>query len=260
MQCFRAQVDRGLALPERLPTSANLRMRRAIGVLDEIIYRMIQQRRLDPGERDDLLAILLNARDEDGNPMTDEQLRDEVLTLFIGGHETTATALAWTFYLLALHPHIQECLVAELEQVLAGRPLAAEDLPKLIYVEKVLKEALRLYPPAWGLTRQALADCQIGGYTVPAGASVVVSQWVVQRDPRLFSHPKEFLPERWTERSRRAAALRLFSFRRGAAGLHRLLLRHAGGGAGAGSHRPAFPAHHRAGDVGGALGNPGAPS
>ena len=108
MQCFRAQVDRGLALPERLPTPANLRLRRAIGVLDEIIYRIIQQRRLDPGEREDLLAILLNARDEDGNPMTDEQLRDEVLTLFIGGHETTATALAWTFYLLALHPQMQE--------------------------------------------------------------------------------------------------------------------------------------------------------
>ena len=199
LQCFRAQVNTGMTLPERLPTPANLRLRRAIRDLDGIIYRMIQQRRLNPGTQDDLLAILLNARDEDGRPMTDGQLRDEVLTLFIGGHETTATALAWTFYLLALHPQVEACLVAELSQALGGRAPTAGDLPHMPYAEKVVKEALRLYPPAWALTRLALQDCEIAGYTVPAGASVVMSQWVVQRDPRFFARPDEFLPERWTD-------------------------------------------------------------
>jgi cytochrome P450 len=199
LQCFRAQVNTGMTLPERLPTPANLRLHRAIHSLDEIIYRMIQQRRANPGEQGDLLAILLNARDEDGKPMTDGQLRDEVLTLFIGGHETTATALAWTFYLLALHPQVEACLIAELNQILGGRTPTAEDLPHMPYAEKVVKEALRLYPPAWGLTRLALQNCEIAGYTVPAGASVVMSQWVVQRDPRFFARPDEFFPERWTD-------------------------------------------------------------
>jgi cytochrome P450 len=199
LESFRAQVNNGMALPERLPTPGNLRSRRAISRLDEIIYRIIQQRRLNPGEQDDLLAMLLNARDEGGKPMTDRQLRDEVLTLFIAGHETTAPALAWSFYLLALHPQVEVCLAAELEQVLNGRNPTVEDLPRLAYAERVLKEALRLYPPAWAFTRQALQDCEIAGYTVPAGASVIMSQWVVQRDPRFFTRPEEFLPERWTD-------------------------------------------------------------
>ncbi len=199
LQCFRAQVNTGMTLPERLPTPANLRLRRAIRDLDEIIYRMIQGRRLNPGEQDDLLSIVLNARDAEGRPMTDGQIRDELLTLFIAGHETTATALAWTFYLLASHPQVEACLVEELNRVLIGRAPTAEDLPRLSYTEKVVKEALRLYPPAWALTRLALQDCEIAGYTVPAGASVVMSQWVVQRDPRFFTRPEAFQPERWTD-------------------------------------------------------------
>jgi cytochrome P450 len=198
LQSFRAQVDTGMTLPERLPTPANLRLRRAIRDLDGIIYQMIQGRRLNPEAQDDLLARLLSARDQDGRPMTEVQLRDEVLTLFIGGHETTATALAWTFYLLASHPQAEACLVAELNQVLGSRSPTEDDLPRLPYAEKIVKEALRLYPPAWALSRLALQDCEIAGYKVPAGASVVMSQWVVQRDPRFFPRPEEFLPERWT--------------------------------------------------------------
>ena len=199
LQNFRTQFNSGMTLPERLPTPGNLRLRKATHSLDEIIYHIIQQRRTNPSERDDLLAMLLNARDEDGKPMTDGQLRDEVLTLFIGGHETTATALTWTFYLLASYPQVEDCLVAELNNKLGGQVPTVDDLSRLSFAEKIIKEALRLYPPAWALSRLALHDCEIGGYTIPANASVVVSQWVVQRDPRFFPRPEEFLPERWTD-------------------------------------------------------------
>jgi cytochrome P450 len=199
LQNFRTRVNFGMTLPERLPTPGNRRLYKAIRSLDEIIFDIIQQRRRNPNERDDLLAILLNARDEDGNPMTDRQLRDEVLTLFIGGHETTATALTWAFYLLASHQLVEDRLVEELNNTLGGRIPKVDDMLQLTYTEKIVKETLRLFPPAWGLSRLALQDCEVGGYTIPASASVVVSQWVVQRDPRFFPRPEEFLPERWTD-------------------------------------------------------------
>jgi cytochrome P450 len=199
LERIRAQLNSGMAFPESLPTPGNIRFRRAIHSLDETIDRIIRQRSTNPVERDDLLSILLTARDESGNPMTDLQLRDEALTLFVSGHETTATALTWTFYLLSQHPTVENCLVAELNSVLDGRTPRVEDLHQLSYAEKVVKEALRLYPPVWAITRMAVQDCTIGGYLVPAGSSVVMSQWVVHHDPRFFVRPTEFIPERWSD-------------------------------------------------------------
>src|SRR5262249_27937488 len=146
----------------------------------------------------DLLSILLHARDEeDKSGMTDRQLRDEAMTLFLAGHETTALTLAWARHLLATHAEAEERLVAEVRQVLGGRPAAVQDLPRLKYAEGVVLEALRRYPPAYTIGREALAECVIGGYRVPRGTTILMSEWVVQRDPRWFHQPEEFHPERW---------------------------------------------------------------
>jgi cytochrome P450 len=167
--------------------------------LDGIIYRIIHERHADHADRTDLLSTLLHAQDEDGRQMTDRQLRDEVMTLFLAGHETTAVALAWTWYLLSQHPAEEARLVTELEAVLGGRPPTVVDLPRLLYAESVVKESLRLYPPVWAFARVAVRDCEIGGYPVRAGTSIAMSQWLMHRDGRYFYRPDEFLPERWTD-------------------------------------------------------------
>jgi cytochrome P450 len=131
--------------------------------------------------------------------MTDRQLRDEVMTLFLAGHETTAVTLTWTWYLLSEHPHVEARLLAELASVLGGRPPRADDLPRLCYTERIVKESLRLYPPAWVIARVAVHDCEIGGYPVRAGTSLAMSQWVMHRDPRYYDRPSEFDPDRWTD-------------------------------------------------------------
>ncbi|MGH7856708.1 MAG: cytochrome P450 [Candidatus Binatia bacterium] len=185
-------------LPRGLPTPGRVRFRRAVARLDRIVFDLIARRRGDASDTGDLLSMLLAARDEDGSQMSDQQLRDETMTLFLAGHETTALALSWTFALLAEHPEIEGRLVEEVS-ALGGRPPRVADLPRLRYAEKVVKESMRLYPPAWILARQALRDVEIGGYRIPAHAFVVMSQWVVHRDPRHFVEPKRFLPERWSE-------------------------------------------------------------
>jgi cytochrome P450 len=129
--------------------------------------------------------------------MTDGQLRDEVVTLLLAGHETTAIALTWTLYLLSRHPRVEATLAAELEQVLGGRAPAIDDLPRLAFTRRVVSESLRLYPPSWAFGREAIRDCRLGGHTVTAGTSVVMSQWVLHRDPRYFSEPETFDPECW---------------------------------------------------------------
>ncbi len=182
----------------RLPTPGNLRYRRAVRRLERIIYAIIRQRRSESADHGDLLSMLLQARDENGSRMTDGQLRDEGVTLILAGHETTALLLSWTWYLLSQHPEVEERLVAELRQALAGRSPAVADLPRLPYTEKVIKETLRLYPPAYAMARIALEDYSIAGYRVPAGSSVVFSQWVMHRDARYFASPESFRPERWT--------------------------------------------------------------
>jgi cytochrome P450 len=181
------------------PTPNNLRFRKAIRQLDEIIYDLISQRLSRNEGTDDLLSMLLFAEDEDGTKMNSQQLRDALATLFFASHEAVALALSWTCYLLALHPDIQETLVNELHSATDGREtLQAADLSALRYTRLVIKEALRLYPPNRSVGREALNDCEIGDYHVPAGTQLLMSQWVVQRDSRYFESPEEFKPERWT--------------------------------------------------------------
>jgi cytochrome P450 len=184
--------------PLFLPTQPNRRLKRAIRRLDAIIYRFIDQRRASGEDKGDLLSMLLRARDEDdGSRMTDKQLRDEMMTLFLAGHETTAIVMAWTCYLLATNPDAAARLNAELDQVLGGRAPTVADLPRLPYTEYVIQESMRLYPPAYCIGREPLQDCVIGGFKVPAGRTIFMSQWVMHRDPRYFDDPEKFLPERW---------------------------------------------------------------
>lgn len=175
------------------------RYKRAIRELDKIVYGIIADRRASGRDMGDLLSMLLAARDEEGNGMSDQQLRDELLTLLLAGHETTALALSWTWYLLAKNPTVEESLHKELDAALSVRVPGAEDLPKLPYCEKVIKEALRLYPPAYVILRLALAPVEIAGYELPVGSSVGISTWVTHHDARYFPEPERFLPERWTE-------------------------------------------------------------
>jgi cytochrome P450 len=181
----------------RLPLPANLRYWRAIKQLDEIVYDTIAQRRAGKTHGDDLLARLLAAQDDDGSRMTDRQLRDELVTLFLAGHETTALALSFTFYLLAAHPETDARLAVELDEVLQGRLPTYADIPRLRYTEWVVKESMRLYPPAPSIGREALEDCELGGYFIPKGTQLALVQWVVHRDPRWFEDPESFKPERW---------------------------------------------------------------
>jgi cytochrome P450 len=196
---FGSRFFRIVQLPAFLPTPGNIRRERAARRLDEIIYDLIRRRR-ESGAQNDLLGMLLNARDEDdGTRMTDRQLRDEAMTLFLAGHDTTALTLTWGWYLLARHPEVARKLAAEADLVLGGWAPAPEDLPRLRYAEAVTQEIMRLYPSAYLIGRQAIEECEIGGYRVRAGGTVIMSQWVVHRDPRWYDEPEEFRPERWTD-------------------------------------------------------------
>ncbi|MGI8909501.1 MAG: cytochrome P450 [Rubrobacteraceae bacterium] len=189
-------------VPEKVPTPGNLRFRRAVRRLDTLIYRIIHDPRASGEDAGDLLSMLLAIRDEEtGEGMTDRQIRDEAMTVFLAGHETTANALSWTWHLLAGHPEVESRLQEELREVLVGRPPTVEDLPRLRYTDMVVKESMRLYPPAWAFGREALADCEIGGYHVPAGTQLIMSQWVMHRDSRYYNEPGKFRPERWGDGS-----------------------------------------------------------
>ena len=194
-----ADFGKAIMIPEWVPTIHNLRKSRAIRKLDKIIYRIIEERRKSERDTGDLLSMLLAARDDDGSRMTDKQLRDESITLFLAGHETTANALSWTWWLLAQNPEAENKLHAELDYLLAGRAPTLDDVPKLKYTEQVLTESLRLYPPAWGTARVAMEDHEIGGYYVPKGTGVSLTQWTMHRDPRWFADPEVFRPERWED-------------------------------------------------------------
>jgi cytochrome P450 len=183
--------------PSWLPIPRNIRAATATRRLDKIIFRFIAQRRANPVDKGDLLSMLLAAQDDDGTQMTDRQLRDEVITIFLAGHETTANALSWTWLLLSQNPVAEAKLHAELDSVLAGRSPSLDDLPNLRYTGNIVTESLRLYPPAWGMARLAIEDVEIGGYPIPKGCGVSLAQWIVHRDPRWFDAPNEFRPERW---------------------------------------------------------------
>lgn len=196
---FASQATIKWILDNRLPTPAHRRFHREAQKIDDIVYRIIADRRASGLDRGDLLSMLLKAQDEDGSQMTDKQLRDEVMTLFLAGHETTALTLSWTWYLLAQNPLVEQKFHTELDDVLGGRLPALDDLPRLKYTDMIAREAMRLYPPAYGLGREAIEECEIGGFRVPRKTQVFMFQWVTQRDPRFFAEPEVFRPERWTE-------------------------------------------------------------
>ena len=185
-------------LPDWVPTPANLRTARALRHLDQVVYRMVDARRRTGEDRGDLLSILLQAQDaDDGSQMSNEQVRDEVMTLFMAGHETTAVTLSWTWYLLAQYPEVDARLADELRTVLGDRPPTVADLPRLTYADMIISESMRLYPPAYVLARQAVNPTEVAGYPLAPGLVVIMPAWVVHRDPRWFEDPETFRPERW---------------------------------------------------------------
>ena len=196
---FASQATLKWILDNRLPTPGHFRYNRAVREIDRVVYQIISERRASGADTGDLLSMLLRAQDEDGSQMTDRQLRDEVMTLFLAGHETTALTLTWAWYLLARNPEAESKLHAELSEVLGGRAPTVEDLPRLRYTEWVVKESMRLYPPAYAVGREAVRDCEVGGYRIPEGMQVFAFQWVVQRDARWYEEPEAFRPERWRE-------------------------------------------------------------
>jgi cytochrome P450 len=191
-------IGRVVPLPRWWPTPANRQLRAAMRTLDDVILEIIAGRRTGESDPDDLLSMLMHARDEDtGEGMSDPQLRDEVMTIFLAGHETTAIALGWTWYLLAQHEAVRQRLHSEIGTVLDGRTPTVDDLPRLGYVERVIKESMRLYPPAWVISRRAIMDDVIGGFRIPAGAVVLVSPYVTHRHPRFWANAEDFDPDRF---------------------------------------------------------------
>lgn len=192
-----ARFRRPFKIPDAVPTPGNLRYGRSVRMLDRFIGDLIAERRRQPAA--DLLSMLLTAQDEDGASMTDRQVRDEAVTLFVAGHETTAILLSWAWMLLSQHPAVEATLAQELAAVLGGRLPSAADLPALRFTHAVLEEVLRLYPPAWIIGRESTVSCEIGGRRMPAGTTVFVSPWVMHRDARFFDAPAEFRPQRWLD-------------------------------------------------------------
>lgn len=188
-----------VALPRWIPSPANRRLncgvKELFGVVDGFIAK--GRARTEPGE--DLLSRLLMAQDVDGSKMPDDLLRDEMMTLYLAGHETTALTLTWSWYLISQHPEVEAKLVAEWNRVLGGRCPTPDDLPQLPYTDSVITEAMRLYPPVYLIGREATQDLELGGYRVKKGYTLFMSQWVNHRDPRYFPEPEAFRPERWDE-------------------------------------------------------------
>jgi cytochrome P450 len=212
MQRFVINASLALLFFFDMPVFLARREQRAIRDLDKIIGGIIRKRRSSNEPREDLLDMLLRARDADGHPMSDTQLRDEVMTLFLAGYETTAIALSWACYLIAQNPHVATKLAEELQTVLGGRVPTPDDLPRLRYTEMVLKEAMRLYPAVWGIGRKAIADCELGGYRIPAGSNLFILQWRTQRDARFFPDPERFDPERWRDDPVRSGKIPRFAY------------------------------------------------
>jgi len=196
---FAGQATIKWILDNRLPTLTHRRFNRDAREIDAIVYRIINERRRGGQDEGDLLSMLLKAHDEEGSDLNDKQLRDEVMTIFLAGHETSALTLSWAWYLLAQNPETETKFHAELAEVLKGRLPTMEDLPRLKYTEMIAKESMRLYPPAYALGRETVQECEIRGFRVPKGAQVFMFQWVTQRDSRFFPQPDQFQPERWTE-------------------------------------------------------------
>jgi cytochrome P450 len=186
-------------VPESWPTPANRRARREVEYMDSLIYGIIADRKNDTRPRNDLLSLLMAAMHDDGSQMTERQVRDESMTLFVAGHETTALTLSWTWYLLGQNPAAEARLHDELAAVLAGRPAEVSDLEKLPYLNAVVHESLRLYPPAYMMARMNVETVSVGGYEIPPRSTLLASQWVMHRDARFYEQPEQFMPERWLD-------------------------------------------------------------
>lgn len=193
----------------KIPTLSRWRYLRAVKRLDKVVYGIIHERR-NGGGSNDLLSELLRARDEDGARMTMQQLRDEMMTMLLAGHDTTALALSWTWMLLAKHPEIERRLHQEVDSMLCGRIPNACEVSDLVYTNQIIREAMRLYPPAWLITRRAVQAVEIDGYQIPQGANVLLSPWLTQRDERFYEKPDIFDPERWS--NDRAKTLPKFAY------------------------------------------------
>jgi cytochrome P450 len=206
MSLFNAMLLPFAELLEKLPLPQKKRFQKAKDQLDAIIYRLIEERRRSGEDHGDLLSMLLLAQDEEqgSGGMTDEQVRDEAMTIFLAGHETTSNALTWTWYLLSEHPEVEARLHEELDAVLQGRVPEFNDVAQLRYTEMVLAESMRLYPPAWAIGRLALGETEVGGYRIPAGSLVLLSQYAMHHDARYFTEPERFDPLRWTSEAREA--------------------------------------------------------
>jgi cytochrome P450 len=237
MENFSDFARMAMVLPRWLALPRTSKLGQATRRLDAAVYSVIHARRAarSGGERQrveaiqlgssgaggendsgrvaaDLLDLVLQAQDESGGAMDDRQVRDEAMTLFLAGHETTALALSWTWYLLGRNPEVEQKLAEELDQALAGRAPTPEDLPRLRYTDMVLKESMRLYPPAWAIGREARASFQAGPYLVPPGTAVFISPWITHRDPRFFPDPERFDPERWQDDPIRRGALPRYAY------------------------------------------------
>jgi len=185
-------------LPDWFPTPDNIRMWRAIRTLDQQVFKIIERRRKSGADLDDLLGMLLSARDQEtGEGMNDQQLRDEVLTIFFAGHETTALSLTWAITLLNRHPETEKRLRSEITEVLGKRLPTFDDLHKLKYTRMVLDETLRLYPPAWVFVRAVHEEDEIDGYQIPSDAFIILSPYITHRDPDLWEEPEKFDPDRF---------------------------------------------------------------
>lgn len=196
-------------LPDFVPTPSRTRMIEGVKYINGLLLDIVAQRRADHEAKHDLLTMLMDARDDDGQPMSTAQLLDEIRTLYLAGHETTATTLSWTWLLLSQNPACYAQLEAEIEQVLAGRTPTADDIAQLPYCNAVIKESLRCYPVAWITQRIATEDVTISGYRIEAGTFIFLSPWIVHHDARWYDKPEAFIPERWlkdkSEQPRREA-------------------------------------------------------
>jgi cytochrome P450 len=190
---------RGVArfTPDWFPIPVNSAYRRGVSAIEQTALEIIAARRKETTTRDDLLSILMEARYENGEAMTDRQLRDEAVTLFLGAIDTPALALTWCWYLLSQNPDVEQKMFEEIDSVMGGRPANFSDIPRLCYTEMIVKEAMRLFPPAWLLSRDAVEPVTVGDVEIASGTSVLISQWVMHRDPAFFADPLRFDPNRW---------------------------------------------------------------
>lgn len=194
-------VFRRMMLPlpfvHEVPTKANREFRQALQRLEDVISSQVAAYRKDGGEHDNILSILLSGRDEDGVGLTDQEIRDELMTVLAAGVETPASGLVWSFYLLSQHPQIEAELHAEVDAVLGGRPATVDDYQSLPVANRIVNEALRMYPPVWFITRRAVEDATLAGHHIPKGASILFSPYALHRDPDVFYEPDSFVPDRW---------------------------------------------------------------